>query len=107
MGCSPSRGGTTPPETLFAQRINPWTPAAELGRSALTGIVRRGKRLLSAQMLEDGTARVYGQGRGDQVYRRLNQPCRRCGTPITARPIGPALTERTLFFCPGCQPSST
>ena len=37
------------------------------------------------------------------VYRRLRQPCRRCGTAIKAGTVGAGPRSRTLFFCPRCQ----
>ncbi|MDO5533121.1 MAG: DNA-formamidopyrimidine glycosylase family protein [Propionibacteriaceae bacterium] len=85
-------------ESLFAQRLDPWRPAADLTEAELEALSDRAHRLL--------TASVRGQldpRRGHAVYRRLRQPCRRCGTPIAAGSIGTPPHERTLFFCPTCQ----
>ncbi len=82
-------------ETLFAQRLAPWTPASDLTPAQLGALVDRAHRLLKA---------AIGPRRPEHhVYRRLHQPCRRCGTPITAGTIGTPPQERILFFCPRCQ----
>jgi endonuclease VIII len=36
-----------------------------------------------------------------RVYKRVGQPCPRCGTPVSARGQGDA--NRTTYWCPGCQ----
>jgi endonuclease-8 len=36
------------------------------------------------------------------VYKRVGEPCRRCGGAIVSRKQG--LDARTSFWCPQCQP---
>ncbi|MFL6060278.1 MAG: DNA-formamidopyrimidine glycosylase family protein [Marmoricola sp.] len=42
-------------------------------------------------------------GRRLWVYRRRG-PCLRCGTPILIDELGPEGQERTVWWCPSCQP---
>ncbi len=82
-------------ETLFAERVPPWTAAAELTADALARIVDRARRLL--------TASIQAPGRTSYVHGRSGRPCRRCGTTVRVAPIGMATRERPMFYCPGCQ----
>lgn len=43
-------------------------------------------------------------GRRLWVYRRRG-PCLRCGTPIEVGDLGPEGQERTVWWCPSCQPA--
>lgn len=85
-------------ESLFAQGLDPWRPAAAVPRADLVALADRAHRLLTAAI----AGRVDPR-RGHAVYRRLRQPCRRCGTAIKAGTVGAGPRSRTLFFCPGCQ----
>ena len=89
-------------EALFAQGLDPWRPAADVPAAELRALADRAHRILRAAITSRFDAR-----RGHAVYRRLRQPCRRCGTPITAGTIGDAPRARTLFFCPSCQVSGS
>jgi endonuclease-8 len=46
------------------------------------------------------------RGRRTWVYRRAGEPCRRCGTPVSAAAQGDTGRERQTFWCPRCQPPS-
>lgn len=93
-------------ETLFAERLWPWTPAAGLSPEALTRLVARAQRFLLAsirQPVPTSTASTR-HGHTSYVHGRVGHPCRRCGTPIQVAPIGPPTRERPMFHCPTCQP---
>ncbi|WP_153504944.1 DNA-formamidopyrimidine glycosylase family protein [Cumulibacter manganitolerans] len=92
-------------ETLFLERVAPWTPAGELGREVVTDVVRRAHRLL-VQGKEHAIQSTTGsRRRGEEkyVHARSGRPCRRCGTTIRVAMIGPAPYDRTMFYCPSCQ----
>lgn len=92
-------------ETLFAERIPPWTPAGELTTAALERIVERARRLLtgSIQHAVPSSTGVRQPGRAMYVHGRSGRPCRRCGATVRVASIGPATRERPMFYCPGCQ----
>lgn len=39
-----------------------------------------------------------------QVFQRVRQPCRACGTPIRSGRVGAAPYDRPTYWCPRCQP---
>lgn len=91
-------------ETLFLSGVHPWTPVREVADlDALLGLAQR---LLSANRNRPGQVTTGDTGRGRQVwaYGRGGQPCRRCGAPIQRGMLGSGLTERVVYWCPGCQP---
>lgn len=92
-------------ETLFAERVPPWTPAAALPTETLARLVERGRRFLAAsiQHAVPSSTGVRRAGRTSYVHGRSGRPCRRCGTTIRVAAIGPATRERPMFYCPGCQ----
>lgn len=85
-------------ESLFAQGLDPWRPAAGVPRRELVALADRAHTLLTASIKGRPDPR-----RSHAVHRRLHQPCPRCGTPIKAGTTGSGPQERTLFFCPNCQ----
>lgn len=95
-------------EALFRAGIRPDRPAgsltpAEVGRlhRALRRVLREGIRLGGV------TVRSYAGIHGEagrfqetlQVYGRREEPCRRCGRPLSGLRIG----GRSSVFCPHCQ----
>lgn len=82
-------------EPLFAERLDPWTPASALTPDQLTRLVERARALL---LRATGTARP-----NHAVYGRLRQPCVRCGTPVRLGHAGPPTRERVIYHCPRCQ----
>lgn len=85
-------------ESLFAERLWPWTPASEVPAPARLYVVARRQMQRSV---------VTGDAPG-QVHGRVRQPCRRCGTPIAVAPARRPPMERPVFYCPSCQrPPST
>lgn len=93
-------------ESLFAASVNPTDVASAVGVPRVTEVVRRARRLLTANLesaFQTSTG-VRRHGREFYVYGRSREPCRRCGTPIASVTVGPPTRERTLYACPSCQP---
>jgi endonuclease-8 len=101
-------------EVLFLARVHPWTPVRSLDDLALAGVLRLGRRLLSANVrasrdaggvTRGGGRRTTGRARLDAnlwVYERQRQPCLVCGTPVERKLQGP--DPRATWWCPRCQP---
>lgn len=92
-------------ETLFLERVPPWTPTTELGRERLHRIVARAHRLIDngknhAVQTSTGSYRL---DEAHYVHARSGRPCRRCGTTVRVAPIGQEPRTRTMFYCPRCQ----
>ncbi len=92
-------------ETLFVQRLNPWTPAAELPETQWRALLDQAKKLLEAGKLHDVQSSTGSHVKGQNVYvhARSGLPCRRCGETVRVQLDGPPTQERTIFFCPRCQ----
>lgn len=84
-------------ESLFACRLDPFAEVGDVPPAALRALVERARRLLTA------AAKVGGPGPTHNVHGRNRRPCRRCGTPIEVRRVGPPTRERPISFCPRCQ----
>ena len=80
-------------ESLFAERIWPWTPADEISDpDRLLAVARRQLH------------RSVATGRPpERVHGRPRRPCVRCGTPIAVAPAFKPPMERPIFYCPRCQ----
>ena len=90
-------------ETLFLQRLSPWTPVSEIDPERLAGTVARAHRLLTANR-DDHRRTITGsrvQGQQDYVHGRSGLPCRRCGTTIEVAPLDDG--GRVIFYCRTCQ----
>ena len=98
-------------EALWRARLNPLRSAAGLDRSELRrlhrgiraalehGLARQGSTLRDYR-LPDGTA---GSTQDEfRVYGRRDEPCDRCGTPISRTRVA----GRTTWHCPTCQPEA-
>jgi len=92
-------------ESLFRERIGPWTPVDEVDEAATIALVARAHRLLDAARHHAVQTSTGSRRRGETsyVHARSGRPCRRCGETVRVAPIGPAPRERTMFYCPGCQ----
>lgn len=82
-------------ESLFAERLWPWTPANAVPDPLRLYVVAR------AQM-QRSVATGFPPGR---VHGRLRQPCVRCGTPVAVGQARQPPMERPVFYCPHCQRS--
>ena len=96
-------------EALWRARLNPLRPAAGLDRNELRRLHRGIRAALEHGLARQGsTLRDYrlpdGSGGSMQdefrVYGRRDEPCDRCGTPISRTRVA----GRTTWFCPTCQP---
>ncbi len=98
-------------ELLFLSGIHPERPAAGIDADAAGELwdltvteLRRGlawNRIVTVRD-EDVGRRVTRRIRRDDAlyaYKRTDEPCRRCGTPIEDRRVA----ARTIWFCPTCQ----
>jgi endonuclease-8 len=90
-------------ELCFITGVDPHTPVAQI--PDLPRMVARAHALLVAN--RDRSDRITTgdrrPGRRLWVYRRRG-PCLRCGTPIEVAELGPESQERTVWWCPSCQP---
>ncbi|GAA2157495.1 endonuclease-8 [Humibacillus xanthopallidus] len=92
-------------ETLFLEKLPPWTLADGLDRAVLERVVARAHRLIDngknhAVQSSTGSHRLDD---AHYVHARSGRPCRRCGTTVRVAPIGVPPQERTMFYCPSCQ----
>lgn len=95
-------------EALWYARLHPLRPAGSLDRDELgrlhrgirkalaLGIARQGSTL-SDYRLPDGSS--GSMQREFRAYGRTDEPCDRCGTPLTKTKVG----GRGTWFCPSCQ----
>ncbi len=92
-------------ETLFAERLNPWTPTTDLTDTQLTHLVERAHRLLDngRRHAVQSTTGSTRHGENTWAHGRSGRPCRRCGGTVRVATIGPPTRERTMFYCPTCQ----
>ena len=80
-------------ESLFAERLWPWTPADEVPDPArVLGVARR----LMQRSVAAGP-------RPSNVHGRAQRPCPRCGTPVAVGQARRPPQERPIFYCPRCQ----
>jgi endonuclease-8 len=82
-------------EGCWEARIDPWRPLRDLSDAEVVAIVDAAR----PRMLRSGTQGP--QYAREQVYRKLGQPCPRCGTAI--RSLGQGEGARMTYWCPGCQ----
>ncbi len=101
-------------ELLFRHRLDPELAGHELDHETFTAmwadlvaLMRAGARTGRIDTVDPehepaamGRApRVDDHGGEVYVYRRTDQPCFVCGTPVRSRVLG----GRNLFWCPSCQ----
>jgi endonuclease-8 len=91
-------------EVLWACRVDPRTPVAEVTVEDRRLLYTAAHRLLRAN-LGDGPRVTYpGAPGGVAVYGRRGRPCPRCGTSIQRQLLGHL--ARSTYWCPRCQPGA-
>jgi endonuclease-8 len=92
-------------ESLFLERLHPWTPASQVPRERLDSLVARIFTLLDVSRLHAVQSSTGSRRRGEEhyVHARSGRPCRRCGSTVRVAMTGPPTQERTMFYCPTCQ----
>jgi len=99
-------------EVLYACRVNPFTPVAEVSDADLTCLIATAHRFLVANVSTGlapmttytgyrRTTRRDDPSERLAVYGRARLPCRRCATPIRVKPQG--RDARLTYWCPKCQ----
>lgn len=92
-------------ESLFLERLGPWTPVGELSVDQLHALVARARRLMRANLTDavQSTTGSRRHGAATYVHGRSGLPCRRCGALIRVSAIGQPPLDRPMFYCPACQ----
>jgi endonuclease-8 len=80
-------------EGCWAARVNPQQRLEELSDDQLEQVLSATRDLM-LEAVETGR-------QPKQVYRRVGQPCPRCGARIQSQAQGD--TARTTYWCPDCQ----
>jgi endonuclease-8 len=83
-------------ETLWTERVSPFTRVRDLDDATLTRLIETARRLLRASAAADRGSGVR------HVYGRSGRPCTRCRTPIRSAQQGSDL-PRTTYWCQVCQ----
>ncbi len=82
-------------EGCWEARIDPWRPLASVTDADARAVIERIRPRMQ-RSAEHGPPLE-----GISAYKRVGQPCARCGTRIAARGQGDA--NRTTYWCPSCQ----
>ena len=92
-------------ETLFLERVSPWTAVADLDQATVAALVDRAHTLLDIGRRHAVQTTTGSQRWGETawVHARSGLPCRRCGETLRVAMVGEAPRERTMFYCPRCQ----
>jgi formamidopyrimidine-DNA glycosylase len=92
-------------EALFLSGIHPLRKSNDLAPDQAARLLASIRQVLQAGIHHHGASIDWVYRGGDfqnffYVYRRTNQPCRICATPIQRIVVG----QRSTHFCPSCQP---
>jgi len=85
-------------EVCWANRLDPFTPVADVPVDLRRALVETATRQIRANL---GTSKRTTVPGGVAVYGHARQPCRRCGGLIRMRHHG--IHARSTYWCPGCQ----
>lgn len=85
-------------EVLWAERVSPFRPAADVDPTLQRRLLTRAQRLLLANLGPGQRTTVPG---GLAVYGRRGRSCRSCGTRILSKKQGEH--ARSTYWCPRCQ----
>lgn len=86
-------------ESLFAERIYPWTPVRDV--EDLDGLLLRARALMQRTVTHGFDPRA---GVLRHVHGRTRKACHVCGTPVAEGTAGELPYQRPIFWCPSCQP---
>jgi endonuclease-8 len=84
-------------ESLWQARVSPWLRLRDVPESERARVLETTAALMRSAV-------DAGREPAKEVHARAGRACRRCGTPIRARGQGDA--NRTVYWCPMCQPGS-
>ena len=92
-------------ETLFLERVSPWTAVADLDQATVAALVDRAHTLLDVgrRRAVQTTTGSERWGETAWVHARSGLPCRGCRATVRVAMVGEAPRERTMFYCPRCQ----
>lgn len=92
-------------ESLFLERLGPWTAARDLDTERVDALVERAHTLIDQARHHAVQSSTGSRRKGEEkfVHGRSGRPCRRCGETLRVSMVGPAGQERTMFYCPSCQ----
>lgn len=98
-------------EALWRARVHSETPASALPPAAVAALLEAARAVMAEALDQGGTSfdALYVNVNGESgyfdrtldAYGRTDQPCRRCGTPMTRQ----SFMNRSSFSCPTCQPA--
>jgi endonuclease-8 len=93
-------------ETLFLCGVSPFAAIGEV--RDLAKVVAMAHRLMRANRdhPEQSTTGNLRRGESHWVYERTGRPCRRCGGAVAAAESGSPPYQRTVYWCPDCQPAT-
>ena len=92
-------------ESLFLERLGPWTAPHELDPARIAALITRIHTLMDQARHHATQSSTGSRRRGEElfVHARSGRPCRRCGDTVRVAMIGAPGRERTMFYCPTCQ----
>jgi endonuclease-8 len=82
-------------EGCWEAAIDPWRPVSAVSDADACAVIEA-LRPRMARSAADGPRAIQ-----PRVYRKVGQPCPRCGAPVRSRGQGDA--NRTTYWCEGCQ----
>ena len=93
-------------ELPFIERVNPFTPVADVSDDKLRAMLERGGVLVRTNSRGGGRVTTpAGTPSNLYVYGRTGRPCLRCRTPIKSAVSRrtPDSPPRRVYWCPTCQ----
>jgi endonuclease-8 len=85
-------------ESLFAERIYPWTPVRDV--EDLASVLTTARALMQRTVRHGFDPRA---GVVRHVHARTRKACHVCGTPVAEGTANEPPYERPVFWCPSCQ----
>jgi len=90
-------------EVLWACRVHPLTPLADVDDRTRLRLLRTAAHQLAESLRTGDRTTVSGRPGTLAVYQRRRRPCPRCGTLVVGRRTGDQ--QRSTYWCPTCQPT--